>query len=69
MMIMMILILMKMRQLVSCPKGDKRSGDDNEENHDNGNVDGDNGDNYGDNDDDADYTDEEEAACELLKGG
>ena len=45
------------------------SGDDNEDNHDNGNVDGDYGDDYGDSDDVADYTDEEEAACELLKGG
>ena len=65
----MILILMEMRQLVSYPKGDKRSGDDNEDNHENGNVDGDNRDDYGDSDDVADYTDEEEAACELLKGG
>ena len=69
MMIMMILILMKMRQPVSYPKGDKRSGDDNEDNHGNDNDDGDYGDDYGDSDDVADYTDEEEAACELLKGG
>ena len=54
---------------MSCSKGDKGSGDDNEDNHDNGNVDGDYGDDYGDNDDVANFTDEEEAACELLKGG
>ena len=60
---------MKKRQLVSCSKGDKGSGDDNEDNHDNGNVDGDNGDDYGGSDDAANFTDEEEAACELLKGG